>query len=95
MKISKIMFLVKLSKKISILVKIFENFQNVVFSKIFEKFRFWSKFMKISIFGQNFLKFRKISILVKNSKNYVFGQNFKKKKLILIKIFENSEKCRF
>ena len=64
--------LVELSKKNSILVKIFENFKNVDFSKIFVKFRLWSKFF------EKFRFFRKISILVKFLKNFDFGQNFEK-----------------
>ena len=49
---------VKLSKKISILVKIFENFKNVDFSNIFVKFRFWSNFFENFDFFENFEKFR-------------------------------------
>ena len=55
-------------------------------------------------FGQNWRKFRKMSILVKFSKNFDFGHNFRKisslvkffqKISILVNIFENCEKCRF
>ena len=65
--------LVKLSKKNSILVQIFENFKNVDFSKIFVKFRFWSKFFEKFRF---FRKFRKISILLKFSKIFRFWLKF-------------------
>ena len=55
----------KLSK-ISILVKFSKNFD------------FGQILTKISIFGQNCLKFRKISILVKFSTNFEFCQIFEK-----------------
>ena len=62
--------------------------------QIFEKFPFWSNFRKKFYFGENFRKFRKISIEVKFSKNFDFGQIFEKIS-ILVKIFENFEKFRF
>ena len=66
-----------------IIVKFFEtvhfgqNLQNISISvKIFEKFRFWSIFMEISIFDKNY-------------ENLDFGQNCLKI-LILVNIFGKS-----
>ena len=58
--------------------KISKNFD---FGQNLRKFRFWSKFTKISI-------------LVKIYENFDFGQIFEKFS-ILVKIFENFEKIRF
>ena len=97
LKFSKITFLVELSKKKSILVKIFENFQNVDFSNIFEKFRFWCKFSKNFVFFENFEKYRlgsnywKISIFGQIFEKFQFWSNFRKiwKMSILVKFSKN------
>ena len=68
---------VQISEKISIFVKIFENFDfEVKFSKNFD---FGQILPNISIFGQNFRKSRKMSILVKCSTIFDFCQNLRTK----------------
>ena len=78
-------------QKNSVLVKFSKNFD---LSQIFEEFRFFRKSRDISIL----VKFSKIS------KNFDFGHDvrqisilvtFSKKIAILVKIFENFDKCRF
>ena len=96
----KISIWVKLSKKIRFWLKNFENFEkNYDFSQIFEKFRFRSKFPKITISFKNLEIFQ----LSEPLENFDFGKIFKKfrfwsnfrKISFLVKIFENFEKFRF
>ena len=90
-------------EKISILVKIFKNFEKFRFYshyrkisilvKFSKKVRFWSNFRKISISVQIFEKFRfcrKFSEIF----DFDFGQNFEIIS-ILVTIFKNCEKFRF
>ena len=97
----RITFLVKFSKRKSILIKILEILKNVDFSSNFRKkfsknFDFGQNLRKIPIFFQNF---RKISIWVKSLENFDFGQIFEKfrfwsKFFKIFDLFENLEKFR-